>query len=276
MLLRIHRPTFPLDGFVESLIYYEGVVTAHALERFLPDGNTEFIISLSEEPQFIHHNVSLNVLQSCRRSWVSGVRTQPITIPSGVGNRMLVVAFKKGGGHPFYPFPMNEIMDTVVDADQIFGSEVLFLWEQLLHASSIDEMFLLVESFLLKKAGDRMHARVETGCVKHAVDHILSQPSETRLQTLVEQIGYSQKHFIGLFKRSVGLPPKQYMRILRFQQAIRRMEKNGSPCDWTELALQTGFYDQAHFINDFRNFSGFSPTEYLRLKSNTLNYVPVV
>jgi methylphosphotriester-DNA--protein-cysteine methyltransferase len=121
-----------------------------------------------------------------------------------------------------------------------------------------------------------MHARVETGCVKHAVDHILSQPCETRLQTLVEQIGYSQKHFIDLFKRSVGLPPKQYMRILRFQQAIRRMEKNGSSCDWTELALQTGFYDQAHFINDFRNFSGFSPTEYLRLKSNTLNYVPVV
>lgn len=275
-MLRFHQPSFPLGRFVESLVYFEGLDPAHSLERFLPDGNTELIFSLSGKPQHIHDNVTLKVVQSCHRSWVSGVRTQPITIPSGRNSRMLVVAFRKGAAYPFYPFPMHEIMDTVVNADLVFGNSILSLREQLLASKSVEVMFHLVEKFLLEQAGDRIHLESPLRCVEFAVKNLISEPHEIRLLSLSDQIGYSQKHFIDLFKKQVGMTPKRYLRILRFQHAIQKLEVHASPPDWTGFALRTGFYDQAHFINDFRNFSGFTPAEYLRSKADTLNYVPVL
>ncbi|MCQ3935915.1 MAG: hypothetical protein DPW18_02590 [Chloroflexi bacterium] len=275
MIFRSHRPAFPLSGFIEAFFYFEGLSPAHSLERFLPDGNTELLIDLTDAPQHIHDNVTLKAIQTCRRAWVSGVRTRPITIPSGRGSRMMVAAFKKGTAHPFYPFPMSELTDSVVMADLVFGNSILDLREQLLAAKTVGEMFCRVEMFLLGRGKRRLHSEESSRCVEYSVARILHQPTMVNLQDLSDQIGYSQKHFIELFKKQVGVTPKQYLRITRFQKAIQEME-NASSFDWSGLARESGFYDQAHFIHDFKDFSGFTPGEYVKRKGDTLNYVPVL
>lgn len=274
MILRIYKPVFPLDNFVAHLVYYEGLSTPHNLDRFLPDGNTELIINLTETPQFIYDNETLREIQTCRRGWISGVRTQPITIPSGRDSRMLVVAFKKGKAFPFYRFPMPELSDLVVEADLAFGRTFDDLREKLLAATTVVRMFELVEEFLLRRAGEAIEDSAVARCVDYALLGIVHRPTGASLQRLSEQIGYSQKHFIHLFKTQVGIPPKGYLRIMRFQKAVAALESNNvSP--WSSLALACGFYDQAHFINDFRHFSGFTPNEYVARKTALLNYVPV-
>ncbi len=105
MIFQVHIPIFPLNKFVRHFIYYEGVDPVHSMDRFLPDGNTEVIISLADNKQSIYDNETLTEIQSCRYAWVSGVRTQPITIPSGRGSRMLIVAFKKGKALRFTTCP---------------------------------------------------------------------------------------------------------------------------------------------------------------------------
>jgi AraC-like DNA-binding protein len=245
------------------------------MDRFLPDGNTEIVFDLSDGTQYIYDNESLAAIQTCRRVWVSGVRTQPITIPSGRGSRMLVVAFKKGKAHPFYPLPMSEITNRVLGAELVFGNDVLDLREQLLAAPSIDRMFVLVESFLLHRAGDSLSPDNRSECVDYVLSSIVSKPNGLGFQQLSDQIGYSQKHFINLFKKRVGIPPGQYMKIMRFQKAVLQIE-NANDFHWSDIALQNGFYDQSHFINEFRNFSGFTPGEYIARKTNLLNYVPVL
>jgi AraC-like DNA-binding protein len=244
------------------------------MDRFLPDGNTEIIIDLADNAQYIYDNETLTKLQTCRRAWVSGVRTQPITIPSGRGSRMLIVAFKKGKARPFYDLPMSELADRVVDADLIFGQKIHDLREQLLNTNSLRQMFLLMEKFLLQQAGGSLDANTPSKCVEFAVTNIASRPNVLGFQYLSSQIGYSQKHFIDLFKRQVGVSPKQYLKIMRFQKAILEIEANKS-IHWSRVALESGFYDQAHFIGDFKNFSGFTPNEYMKRKSETLNYIPV-
>src|SRR5687767_8352352 len=139
MIFHSHQPMFPLDHFIENLIYFDGLSATHNMDRFLPDGNTEIIIDLSEHPQHIYDNETLQKIQTCQYAWVSGVRTQPITIPSGNGSRMLIVAFKKGRAFPFYPFPLREITNTVTEADSIFGRKFRDLREKLLAAKSVDE-----------------------------------------------------------------------------------------------------------------------------------------
>ena len=274
MTLRVHIPDFPLCEYVGALIYYDGIDPIHHMDRFLPDGNTELIVNLNGQPQYIYDNETLEEIQTCRHAWVSGVRTRPITIPSGKGSRMLIVAFKRGKGYPFYSLPMSELTDRVIEAGDVFGNHIWNLRERLLTCTSPEEMFALVEMFLLRQAGARLSPDMSSRCVEHAVSSILSQPNRLAFQQLSQQIGYSQKHFIDLFKQHVGIPPKQYMKIMRFQNAVSQIEQHSSVY-WSEIAIRNGFYDQAHFIHEFRNFSGFTPGEYIKRKSDTLNYVPV-
>jgi AraC-like DNA-binding protein len=274
MSFHAYRPVFPLDHFIENLIYFEGLSAAHNLDRFLPDGNTEIIIDLTEHPQHIYDNETLREIQTCRYAWVSGVRTQPITIPSGSGSRMLIVAFKKGRAFPFYPFPISELTDTVAGADLVFGRNFHDLREQLLASKSIDRMFQLVERFLLQQAGNRIRADGAAKCIEYAVSNMTHKPTLRWLHQLSEEIGYSQKHFIELFRQQVGVSPKQYLKIMRFQKAISAIEHNES-IHWSQIALESGYYDQAHFIHDFKRFSGFTPNEYIKRKASTLNYIPV-
>ena len=274
MIFQVHIPTFPLNRFIERLFYYEGINAAHTMDRFLPDGNTEIIIDLTEGTQFIYDNETLEEIQACRYFWASGVRTRPITIPSGNGSRMLVVAFKKGRAYPFYPMPISELTDRVVNGDLIFRRLILELREQLLAATSIDQMFLIVENFLFLCARDRLSLEYTSRCIEYAVSSIGNRPNRLGLRQLSDQIGYSQKHFISLFKRQVGVSPKQYLKIIRFQRAVLEMETD-QLIDWSDFARDNGYYDQSHFIHEFRNFSGFTPVEYINRKTDMLNYVPV-
>jgi AraC-like DNA-binding protein len=274
MTLQIHKPAFPLSEFVENLVYYHGLGPVHNLDRFLPDGNTEIIIDLTENPQYIYHNETLEQTQICRYAWVSGIRTEPITIPSGRGSRMLIVAFKKGKAFPFYPFPMSDLTDTVADADLVFGRIVHDLREQLLAAHTSAQIFQLVERFLLRQAGDAICEDRSTRCLDYALSSMIHNPTRNRLDRLSDDIGYSQKHFIDLFRRNVGVTPKQYLKIMRFQKSIWEIEREGF-ISWNQVALESGYYDQAHFIHDFKHFSGFTPNEYMKKKTNTLNYIPV-
>src|ERR1700752_1274785 len=274
MIFQVYVPSFPLNQFIEYFFYYEGLSPAHNKERFFPDGTTEIIIDLSENPQYIFDNESLREIQACRHAWVSGVRTRPITIPSGRGSRMLIIAFQKGKAHPFYPMPMSEIADQVVSADLIFGWNMVYLREQVLASASIEEMFLLLEKFLLRQSKGMLADEIMTSCIEYAVLHILSQPNTLSFQHLCDQIGYSQKHFINSFKEQVGVTPKQYLKIIRFQKAIVEIENHGV-IQWSNFAQEHGYYDQPHFIHEFKSFSGFTPNEYINRKTDTLNYVPV-
>ena len=81
MILKTHVPSFPLSEYVSNFIYSEGFNPEHNIDRFLPDGNTEIVIDLTGEPQYIYDNNTLKEIQACHNVWVSGIRTEPISIP---------------------------------------------------------------------------------------------------------------------------------------------------------------------------------------------------
>lgn len=271
MIFRTHIPHFPLNQFIEVIIYFERVEHAHTVDRFLPNGDTEILIDFHDAPQFIYDNNTLKEIQACHRIWASGVRTEPITIPSGNGSAMMVISFKKGMAYPFFPFPMNEISDSVVDADLVWGEDFAFLRERLLETKDISARFEVVEEFLFEKFHSKM---VANPCVAFAVGEMRLRPDGLSIARMNEKIGYSQKHFGEMFRKQVGVTPKSYLKIMRFQKAVRTIDA-AAEIDWGEVALTCGFYDQAHFIHDFKHFSGFTPQQYAEIQTNYQNYVPV-
>lgn len=271
MVHQPYFPSFPLSQFVELFIYFDGIQNAHTVDRFLPNGDVEILIDFHDGPQYIYDNNSLKEIQACHHVWTSGVRTEPITIPSGTNASMMVVAFKKGMAAPFFPFPMNEIKDSVVDADLVWGNDFADIRERMLGTKDINVRFLMMEHFLVSKFVSKMDLNP---CVAFAIREMTERPDALNIARMNAQIGYSQKHFTEMFRKSVGVNPKSYLKIMRFQKTVRTID-GSNEIDWGLIAQDCGFYDQAHFINDFKHFSGFTPEQYAKINTNYQNYIPV-
>jgi AraC-like DNA-binding protein len=271
MIIETHTPAYPLNQFIESFIYYRDYNPAHSVDRFLPDGNVNVVFDMTDYPKFIYDNYTLKEIQACKNVWFSGIRNNYITIPSGRDSELFIIIFHKGKAYPFVEMPLNQLTDYVVDGELVMTNEILEMRETLISLASIKQKFLYAETFLLKKFG---HKLVINPLINYAVSSIIHKPDQTSIERLSEKIGYSQKHFIKIFKEHVGLAPKSFLKIIRFQKAIREIEKKRT-ADWIIVALESGYYDQAHFIHDFRNFSGFTPSQYLKKYGDFTNYIPV-
>jgi AraC-like DNA-binding protein len=204
--------------------------------------------------------------------WISGMRNEFITIPSGLDAEMFIIEFKKGMAYPFLGRPLTEITGRVVDGDLILDQAFIDLREQLLACLSATEMFRVAEQALVRKFGGRLSVNP---FVEYSINRIVSAPSSLTIGSIAGKTGYSTKHFIRIFTDNVGVTPKLFLRIIRFQKAISEIETKGN-IPWAALAYECGYYDQAHFISDFRRFSGFTPLEYMKRRNiSQLNYVPV-
>jgi methylphosphotriester-DNA--protein-cysteine methyltransferase len=92
---------------------------------------------------------------------------------------------------------------------------------------------------------------------------------------VIDRIGLSQRRLIDLFHDQVGLTPKAFCRVRRFQRVLETVHRKPG-VDWAQVALDGGYYDQAHFIHDFQGFSGMTPATYLARATEHLNHVPIV
>lgn len=271
MILHQHVPAFPLNHFIESFMYYRGFQATHRMDRLLPDGNVTLIIDLQDSPQYIYDNHTLQEIQVCRNVWLSGIRSAPITIPSGHENEMFIVNFRKGRAYPFLKSQLHAYHDHVVDGELVFGNGINELRENLRDVSDVKQKFLSAERYFEKRAGRRLE---ENPFIVYAVSQILHAPEQQTIAAISDKVGFSQKHLIQLFKTHVGLTPKIFTRVIRFQKVINDVEKQ-SQIDWRQIAFDCGYYDHAHFIHDFREFSGMTPLQYLAAKNDQLNYIPV-
>lgn len=121
-----------------------------------------------------------------------------------------------------------------------------------------------------------LHEKLQPDGMHPAIDFALaafsSRPLTKNIGTVTDALGWSRKRFIERFKAQVGLSPKRYCRILRFQQAVQYAHR-GRALDWAQVALDCGYYDQPHFIHDFRTFSGLTPVGYQALRTSFHNHV---
>src|SRR5262249_40628 len=111
--------------------------------------------------------------------------------------------------------------------------------------------------------------------VDYALHHFCRLPHATTIASITGAIGHSHRRFIQLFRQQVGLTPKAFCRVLRFQQSLITVH-GARQVDWSEVALDCGYFDQAHFIHDFQWFWGMTASAYLAAATPHLNHVPLV
>src|SRR5262245_39991847 len=264
---RVPRP--PLDSFVATMWLCRNEPGSVALERVLPTGAAQLIVNLKEnETRLYDPQDPLNIVTT-DGTILSGVQSRFQIVDTSEQEYVAGVVFKPGGCAAFFDMPVHETSDADTPLELLWGRRRSSdLREQLLERCNPDAQLDAMEDALrkmLRPSG--VHPAVAFAL--RTFDHT---PLSTNIAAVTDAIGMSAKRFIERFKAEVGVSPKHYCRIRRFQRALTRAHR-GQRVDWPRVALECGYYDQAHFIHEFRSFSGLTPTGYQGSRTAFQNHV---
>jgi AraC-like DNA-binding protein len=170
------------------------------------------------------------------------------------------VKFRPGGFYPFWKQPVSLLTGQIVGIQDVFGVNVETLPEQIFAQKNEDEMVRLAESFLRERLPEQ-DEQVEL--INRIVQTTIENREITKVEDMVSRFGVNKRTLQRLFSRYVGVSPKWVIQRYRLQEAAELMEKGDIP-DWPKLSQDLGYYDQAHFIKDFKAMIGKSPQEFIK------------
>jgi AraC-like DNA-binding protein len=259
-----------VSDFVEMLWYYEGYIVPHSKERVLPDGSMQLIINLAEDWLGVFDPSKPTVRRTLGGCLVSGARSESVVIDTSCQKAIMGAAFRRGGGFPFFRLPASALHNEQVSLDVLWGSRAGELREKLLEAQTPEARFQILERALLEQAATFSRHPA----VAFALNEFGKVPHNRTIGEVTNQIGLSQRRFIQVFSDEVGLTPKLFCRVRRFQETLQVIRRE-RVINWAALAFDCGYFDQAHFIHDFQAFSGISPTTYAANLGEFPNHVAV-
>lgn len=272
MLFLTHIPQPPLNNFVELFWFYDGYpARSHKKERLMPDGSVELVINLKENEARIYDRDDLARCERLPGAILAGPHSRFFVIDTAQQDSVMGIHFKPGGAFPFFKLPADELHNLHVSLEDLWGIEARLLRERLLEAPTPQQKFQVIEDCLLAQAFKPLERHRAVGFALGLFRNIHTAPA---IADVSERIGISSRRFIQLFSNEVGLTPKLFCRVRRFQQVLQMIHR-GDDCDWVDLAASCGYFDQAHFIHDFKAFSGINPTTYMAQKTEHLNHVPI-
>ncbi len=214
----------------------------------LPDGEVDLVVRLSSRMGEVH---------------AVGPRLRPFHKTVEV-SRTLAVRFKPGGAYPFFGVPMSELTNRIVSIDTLWGADGARLREALMEATTDSTRLHVLEDALTERLhqGD-VFEPAGVAVVRRAVRLITEAAELPRVDALARELGISTRHLRRAFEDVVGVGPKEFARIVRFQRAVHASKRATAP-DWGAIAAAVGYYDQSHLITEFKALTGATPRALLR------------
>jgi len=236
---REHTVSGPLAPYVEC---FWSIAAGEALPEYpvLPDGCVDIVYAPSTGP-----GVGL-----------VGTMTQARRFPLPAGEFQMGVRFRPGMAGSFVRIPGSESTDRMIPLSELWGARARHLEMQIAESNSIEQAIGLLEAQLVDPE--------EPGVVQRVTAYIVENQGQVRVDDLAFSAGMSARQLRRLFVEQIGLSPKHFCRVIRFRHSAGQL-RGRIRGDLTLIALDCGYYDQAHFINEFREMSGFSPSEFVSL-----------
>lgn len=254
-LYREYSPHPALAPYVQC--YWSIVSSSHALiNHVLPDGCVDVIFTMTAD--------------ECVAE-VVGTMQAAIHVPVDVLTTAIGVRFKPAGALPFLRLPMHELTDSTLHLNELWGTAGDHLAEYIHTAPTIAAKITQLENALLQQVICVPDLDVLTLDALHTIRHAKGHIS---VRSLTTHLALSERQLERRFSQQTGLSPKMFARMIRFRTAAMLLQQQPTR-PLQDLVHEIGFYDQAHFIHDFKAFSGLTPTEYLAQQHNVgfLQYV---
>jgi len=263
-----HVPSPPLNFYIDRFYYLDDSVPVHR-EKILPLPAIDLKINFGGVFQ-VYDTDQGSLCATLTESWALGLWSTYHIVDWPADLQYVGVSFKPGGAYPFLGLPLSELQNQIVPLDTIWGSFAAEIRERLYAAPTTQARFDMLEQLLLA----RLCGTVPMGfrgtplglqAVQSAMAEIARCHGALSIRSLSERMGMSQKHLIVQFKQMIGFTPKELGRLYRFADILGSIDFT-QPVDWTLVAHQYRYHDQSHFIRDFKEFTGHTPGDYLRLR----------
>jgi AraC-like DNA-binding protein len=263
MLYRVYAPTPELADIVSG--YWSAPVEPNTYSEQLYatplfEGMVFNFTHLVETLEYAGQTACLD-----RTAYIFG-QTKSWTRISGCnqdGGYIIGVRFKPLGLVKITGINMVHLADKAIDAEEIWGNELKWLCEAMQEAHNLESAIIILENFL-KKQREKIHLHARLNHVCQALPLMKQHNGNISCETLQDLTNTTKKTLERAFLNYHGMQPKMYMRIIRFN-FIRNVLERCIKTNLTELAHQLGYFDQSHFIREFKQFSGYTPTQYLKI-----------
>jgi AraC-like DNA-binding protein len=257
-MFQVHLPAIPLRNYIESywICVAETGVNRHIDYHIMVDGKPDLLFNFG----YAYPRQSLNnrnPVQTLTYAHLDAQRTYPLVAQQAVNRDLVGVRFRPGGLTAFLHIDAYELLNQQFRLRDLFGTEIEVLEARLydLSGQPLSQVEML-DHFFHRRLND-IHRH---DLVQMLVNFIIQHGGRLTIDTLCHEFAYSERNLRRLFRQHVGLSPKQFARIQRIQQATHLITL--SDRSLSEIALQCGFYDQAHFHHDFVAFTGYTPHTY--------------
>lgn len=253
MNYQTYTPPENLQAFVKCFWTLEAPQeTLPAKQRIVPDGCMEMIFHLGDLYRQYTSETDFIVQPRC---FVFGQITAPLDIePTGI-THIFSVRFHPEGFIPFSRLPLAQMENRAVPLEELFGQDGLLLEQQVLQAGTHAARLQLVSDFLSARL---LSSESIDRTVKSCVEVMLQLGGQLSVGALSAQTNTNRRQLERKFSSAIGLSPKQLSKIIRLQAALKMLASNQFT-SLSALAYENDYYDQAHFIRDFKEFTGMSP-----------------
>jgi len=229
-------------------------------ERILPDSCVELVFHF-HDPLWSHFADGASALQP--RSFVAGQMRNFLEIEPAGRMGLIAIRFHARGAYRFFPTPLSAVTAALVELEEVWGQRAEEWTERIALARGMAARVRIVEEELLASFREGRCDRVADRCLQ-LID---AADGQVRIAQLAAEIGVCSRQLRRRFENAVGVSPKEFARVSRFLHGARCLRRNQQAL--TETALECGYFDQAHFTHEFREFAGMTPREFL-ISSNVV------
>src|SRR5262245_8084215 len=248
-----------------------GLGTAFNLERFAPSADLDCFVlrywtvawDVPEQVPYTQATLPypcVNLVVERGRSGIFGVNTQRFQVELVGKGWVFGIKFRPGAFYPFYQARVAAITDRAIGLDAVFGPAGTEYERRVLDCASVHEMIDCAEQFLRARLPPPDE---HVALINSVVEQIAADRSITRVAEIADRVGVSQRTLQRLFGQYVGVGPKWVIQRYRLLEAADQLANNAH-IDLPGLAQALGYFDQAHFINDFRATVGSTPAQYIQ------------
>jgi AraC-like DNA-binding protein len=250
------RPSPALAGFVDFFGYWQRDAATVHRSRALPRGAATIVIDVSAAARVDFFESDGHTRIAVPSAFIAGPGDSSYVTQVSAAQTVLTVHFKPAAGLPFLGAALGGLQNVCAGLSDIWGRDADVLVERLIAAPSAAARIAVMERFLLSHADLSLRAHPGVSAVLDAVER---HPS-LRVAEAGRIAGLSPKRLITRFRAEVGQSPKSYVRVRRLQAALRALDTG--VLHGSTVAAELGYFDQSHFVREFRGFTAMTPSQY--------------